>query len=165
MTAIDTLELLVLFALQPLVENSIKYGISQKQGGKIRIRSWLEESGCGYQRGHRAWDGGRAAQEIREALKAGDDRSVSGAWQYGDFTVMYKDGGMFLYSRKGCGTVVQMAFGKPPRRRINGGRTSMEEEPQWRRTSMEENLNGENHYGEENPNGKDDMNRYATAGG
>ena len=134
----DTLELLVpSFALQPLVENSIKYGISPRsQGGKIHIRSWLEgkrlwisvaDTGLGMEEGR--------LKEIREALKAGDDRSAGVGLGniYRRLHVMYKDGGMFLYSCKGCGTVVQMAF-------------------------TGESLNGEgNLNGEENPNGKDEV--------
>ena len=111
----DTLELLVpSFALQPLVENSIKYGISPRsQGGKIHIRSWMEgrrlwisvaDTGLGMEEGR--------LQEIREALRTGDEKAAGVGLGniYRRLHGMYKDGEMFLYSCKGCGTVVQMAF-------------------------------------------------------
>lgn len=111
----DTLEVLVpSFALQPLVENAIKYGISPAgQGGRIHIRSWLE--------GKRLWisvaDTGLGMEkdrleEIRDTLKRGDEKATGVGLGNICRRVhgMYQDGEMFLYSRKGCGTVVQLAF-------------------------------------------------------
>lgn len=110
-----TLEVLVpSFALQPLVENAVKYGIAPaSQGGRIHIRSWME--------GKRLWisvaDTGLGMEEKRlkevwEALKSGDDKAVGVG--LGNICRrlhgMYQDGELYLHSRKGCGTVVQMAF-------------------------------------------------------
>lgn len=111
----DTLEVLVpSFALQPLVENAIIHGISPgSQGGRIHIRSWM--------RGRRLWisvvDTGIGIDEerlveIQEALKQGDEKATGVGLGniYRRVHGMYQDGEVFLYSRKGCGTVVQMAF-------------------------------------------------------
>lgn len=111
----DTLEVLVpSFALQPLVENAIIHGLSSKgQGGRIYVRSWM--------RGKRLWisvaDTGTGIsrerlEEIRKGLEAGDER-VTGVGVgniYRRIHGMYEDGELLLYSKEGCGTVVQMAF-------------------------------------------------------
>ena len=50
--------------------------------------------------------------EIQEALKQGDEKATGVGLGniYRRVHGMYQDGEVFLYSRKGCGTVVQMAF-------------------------------------------------------
>lgn len=111
----DTLEALVpSFALQPLVENAIKHGLSSRsQGGRIHIRTWMEgkrlhisvaDTGTGMESGQLAG--------IREALRQGQERKtgVGVGNIYRRVHAMYKDGEMELYSREGCGTVVQLAF-------------------------------------------------------
>lgn len=111
----DTLEALVpSFALQPLVENAIKHGISPSgRGGRIHIRSWME--------GRRLWisvsDTGlgisaKRLAQILDALKQGDEKATGVGLGniYRRVHGMYQDGELYLFSKEGCGTVVQLAF-------------------------------------------------------
>ncbi len=111
----DTMEVLVpSFCLQPLAENAVLHGLSlRSRGGKIHIRSWLQ--------GNRLWisvaDTGdgmdqEKLMEIRCSLKSGDEKKTGiGVGNiYRRVQGMYKDGEVFIYSRPGCGTVVQLAF-------------------------------------------------------
>ena len=55
---------------------------------------------------------GERLEEIRKGLEAGDER-VTGVGVgniYRRIHGMYEDGELLLYSKEGCGTVVQMAF-------------------------------------------------------
>lgn len=111
----DTLEVLVpSFALQPLVENAVKHGLSAiSQGGRIHVRSWMKEgrlwisvadTGAGI--------GRERLREIKRALAEGQasDMGIGISNIYRRLHAMYEDGEMFLYSREGCGTAVQLAF-------------------------------------------------------
>lgn len=111
----DTLEVLVpSFALQPLVENAIKHGLSSKsQGGRIHIRSrmegtklklWVSDTGTGISE--------ERLREIRKALEREDDKKTGIGISniYRRIHGMYQDGEMFLYSREGCGTSVVLSF-------------------------------------------------------
>lgn len=111
----ETLGVLVpSFALQPLVENAIVHGITGKEtGGTIYIRSWFV--------GKRLWISvadtgmGMEEEELRTVygdLKRGGGKKVGvGVGNiYHRIRTMYEDGEMHLYSKKGCGTVVQLAF-------------------------------------------------------
>lgn len=111
----ETLEILVpSFMLQPLVENAVKHGLSARsRGGKILVRAWKEK--------RRLWisvaDTGEGMdteklEAIKKALKEGDEQGTGiGVGNiYRRIHAMYRDGEMFLYSRPGCGTAVQLAF-------------------------------------------------------
>ena len=111
----ETLDVLVpSFVLQPLVENSIKHGLSKEsKGGRIFIRTWM--------RGERLWisvsDTGvgmeeERLQQIRVALNDGTENEIGiGVGNiYRRVHGLYEDGEMFIYSKKGCGTAVQLAF-------------------------------------------------------
>ena len=111
----ETLDVLVpSFVLQPLVENSIKHGLSKEsKGGRIFIRTWM--------RGERLWisvsDTGvgmeeERLQQIRAALNDGTENEIGiGVGNiYRRVHGLYEDGEMFIYSKKGGGTAVQLAF-------------------------------------------------------
>lgn len=103
----ETLDVLVpSFVLQPLVENSIKHGLSKEsKGGRIFIRTWM--------RGERLWisvsDTGvgmeeERLQQIRVALNDGTENEIGiGVGNiYRRVHGLYEDGEMFIYSKKGC---------------------------------------------------------------
>ena len=111
----ETLDVLVpSFVLQPLVENSIKHGLSKdSKGGRIFIRTWMHNG--------RLWisvaDTGVGMEEdrlkqIRAALNDGTENEIGiGVGNiYRRVRGMYEDGEMHIYSHKGCGTAVQLAF-------------------------------------------------------
>ena len=111
----DTLEVLVpSFALQPLVENAIKHGLSSKsRGGRIHIRSrmegtklklWVSDTGTGISE--------ERLREIGKALEREDDKKTGIGISniYRRIHGMYQDGEMLLYSREGCGTSVVLSF-------------------------------------------------------
>lgn len=105
------------FALQPLVENCIKHGLSHKgSGGKIHVRAWL--------RGGQLWisvaDNGlgipaERLDAIRRELadpRAGRGQSTGIGLSNICRRVcsMYVDGQFQVYSKEGKGAVVQMGF-------------------------------------------------------
>ena len=111
----ETMELLVpSFMLQPLVENAVKHGLSARgRGGRIVVRSWKRE--------RRLWisvaDTGegidrKKLEQIKKALKSGGESGVGIG--LGNISrrirAMYEDGELFIESKKGCATVVQLAF-------------------------------------------------------
>ena len=111
----ETLEVLVpSFVLQPLVENSIKHGLSKdSKGGRIFIRTWMNKG--------RLWisvaDTGVGMEEerlkqIRAALNDGRENEIGiGVGNiYRRVHGMYEDGEMYINSHKGCGTAVQLSF-------------------------------------------------------
>ena len=111
----ETMEILVpSFMLQPLVENAVKHGISARsKGGRIVVRTWKQ--------GQRLWisvaDTGEGIDEdklekIKRALKEGDGFGVGiGLGNIARrLKAMYEDGEVRIESRKGCATVVQLAF-------------------------------------------------------
>ncbi len=111
----NTQEVLVpSFALQPLVENAIKHGLSSRsRGGRIHVRTWMEgkrlrisvaDTGTGMK--------AERLSEIREELRSGQEgkTGVGLGNIYRRVHAMYEDGEMELYSCEGCGTVVQLAF-------------------------------------------------------
>lgn len=111
----ETMEILVpSFMLQPLVENAVKHGISARsKGGRIVVRTWKQ--------GQRLWisvaDTGEGIDEdklekIKRALKEGDGSGVGiGLGNIARrLKAMYEDGEVRIESRKGCATVVQLAF-------------------------------------------------------
>lgn len=110
-----TLEVLVpSFVLQPLVENSIKHGLSKdSKGGRIFIRTWMHngqlwisvaDTGAGMEEDR--------LKQIRAALNDGTENEIGiGVGNiYRRVRGMYEDGEMHIYSHKGCGTAVQLAF-------------------------------------------------------
>ena len=111
----ETLEVLVpSFVLQPLVENSIKHGLSKdSKGGRIFIRTWMHngqlwisvaDTGAGMEADR--------LKQIRAALNDGTENEIGiGVGNiYRRVRGMYEDGEMHIYSHKGCGTAVQLAF-------------------------------------------------------
>ena len=111
----DTMDVMILvFALQPLVENAIVHGLAVKpEGGRLRIRSWIKE--------HRIFisvsDTGAGIaperlEEIREELKRGESQKLGiGVSNISRrLKTMYPDGELVIDSREGRGTVVRMAF-------------------------------------------------------
>lgn len=119
----ETLEVLVpSFVLQPLVENSIKHGISKEsKGGRIFIRTWMKsgrlwisvaDTGVGMEK--------ERLEQIRAALNDGTENEIGiGVGNiYRRVQGMYEDGEMHIYSHKGCGTAVQLSF--TPKKDIRG---------------------------------------------
>ncbi len=117
------------FTLQPVVENAIIHGLSKKeQGGRLHLRIWNQESrviisvadtGLGMKEKER--------ERLEDALR---DRKTGHVGIglgniYKRIHIMYDDGDMRIYSRAGCGTVVQMMI---PQETIteNDGITEME---------------------------------------
>lgn len=111
----ETMEILVpSFMLQPLVENAVKYGLSTRsRGGRIVVRAWKQ--------GKRLWisvaDTGEGMDEetlgeIKRAIRSGDKSGVGiGLGNIARrIKAMYEDGELFIESKKGCATVVQLAF-------------------------------------------------------
>jgi len=103
------------FILQPLVENAVIHGISEKEAGGviyIRIRKRngnmlisVADTGQGMSPEH--------LKEIQEALTArGKGLGIGLGNIYRRITAYYENGKVLLKSRKGRGTVVQMEFGK-----------------------------------------------------
>ncbi len=102
------------FTMQPIVENAIIHGISKKEsGGKILVRIWEKEgmamisvadSGLGISC--------QRLQEVREGLKDGQTAKVGIG--LGNISKrihsIYQNGEFQIYSKEGCGTVVQMAI-------------------------------------------------------
>lgn len=120
----ETLEVMIpSFALQPLVENAIKHGLSStSQGGKILIRTWMEgrrlhisvaDTGIGIPEGK--------LSEIRRELVRGQEANTGVGLGniHRRLHVMYEDGEMELHSQEGQGTVVCLAFTPE---RLKGGR-------------------------------------------
>ena len=109
----ETMEILVpSFMLQPLVENAVKHGISARsKGGRIVVRTWKQ--------GQRLWisvaDTGEGIDEdklekIKRALKEGSGVGIGLGNIARRLKAMYEDGEVRIESRKGCATVVQLAF-------------------------------------------------------
>lgn len=111
----EVMEILVpSFMLQPLVENALKHGLSARsRGGKIVVRAWKEKA--------RLWisvaDTGEGMEQeqlegIKKALREGDESGTGIGMGniYRRLRAMYEDGELFLYSRKGCATAIQLAF-------------------------------------------------------
>ena len=100
--------------LQPLVEYAVKYGLSTRsRGGRIVVRAWKQ--------GKRLWisvaDTGEGMDEetlgeIKRAIRSGDESGVGiGLGNIARrIKAMYEDGELFIESKKGCATVVQLAF-------------------------------------------------------
>lgn len=103
------------FILQPLVENAVIHGISEKEeGGAIYIRirrkkekMWISvaDTGKGMSPEH--------LKEIQEALTArGTGLGIGLGNIYRRITAYYESGQVLLDSRQGRGTVIQIEFGK-----------------------------------------------------
>ena len=100
------------FTLQPLVENAVIHGLSKKeQGGRLHLKIWqkgsqvvisVADTGLGMEDAQRL--------KLEEALKARRTGKVGiGLGNiYKRIHILYEDGDMRIYSRAGCGTVVQM---------------------------------------------------------
>lgn len=102
------------FTLQPVVENAIIHGLSRKeQGGKIFIRTWqkggdviisVADTGIGMS--------AQNCRELEEAMKgkrtAGIGIGLGNIYQR--IHTMYRGGDLKLFSKDGCGTVVQMTI-------------------------------------------------------
>lgn len=111
----DTMDVMILvFALQPLVENAIVHGLAVKpEGGRLHIRSWIRgkrifisvsDTGAGIAPERLA--------EIREELRNGESQKLGiGVSNISRrIKTMYPDGELLIDSREGRGTVVRMAF-------------------------------------------------------
>lgn len=103
------------FLLQPLVENSIKHGLSTKEeGGKIYLRVWMEQERIRLSVADTGM--GMSAQrlsEVRQALKDKERTSKVGIGLgniRSRLEAMYTDSDFQVYSRPGAGTVIQMSF-------------------------------------------------------
>ncbi len=100
------------FTMQPVVENAIIHGISKKEtGGRIFVRAVKKGSGILVS----VADNGvgmeeSRLEEVREGLKEGRTSKVGIGFGniYKRIDSIYQKGDFQIYSRKGCGTVVQM---------------------------------------------------------
>lgn len=100
------------FSLQPIVENAIIHGLSKKEeGGRLHLRIWKEkehviisvtDTGLGMTE--------ERCRELKEAMKSRrtSGRGIGLGNIYKRIHIMYEEGDMKVYSRKGCATTVQM---------------------------------------------------------
>lgn len=100
------------FTLQPVVENAIIHGLSKKEsGGRLYVRIWQDgsravisvaDTGLGMEEEQRI--------KLEEALRGRKTSRVGiGLGNiYKRIHILYENGDMRIYSRAGCGTVVQM---------------------------------------------------------
>ncbi len=100
------------FTLQPLVENAIVHGLAKKeQGGRIFLRVWekdnmltisIGDTGIGMDEGTR--------QALLKDLESHQTARIGiGLGNiYQRIHTMYPDGGVGVYSRVNCGTVIQL---------------------------------------------------------
>ena len=116
------------FTLQPVVENAVIHGLSKKeQGGRLYLRIWQKENcviisvadtGVGMTR--------EQLESLKEGLK--ERRSAKVGIGLGNIYkrihILYEDGEMNIWSRYGCGTVVQMVI---PLEKMNEGETGKKE--------------------------------------
>lgn len=100
------------FTLQPLVENGVIHGLSKKEeGGRIYIRIWRSEEGVNISVGDTGLGMSEARlAELEEALKGGGTSRIGiGLGNiYKRIHTMYRHGDFRIYSREGCGTVIQI---------------------------------------------------------
>ena len=106
------------FSLQPVVENAYSHGLkSREENGRILLRAWMQgdllmltvaDNGCGM------------SSEELDALQEKMARSEQTGRSIGlgnisrRMTMLYPDGRMKVYSRKGHGTVVWFAIPQKP---------------------------------------------------
>ncbi|MDO4268000.1 MAG: sensor histidine kinase [Eubacteriales bacterium] len=102
------------FTLQPVVENAVIHGLSKKeQGGRIRLRVWqrkghinisVADSGLGMDK--------EQLSRLKEALqqRRGGRVGIGLGNIYKRIHVLYENGAMKIYSRKGRGTVILMVI-------------------------------------------------------
>lgn len=102
------------FTLQPVVENAVIHGLSKKEsGGRLHLRIWQTEefvtisvadTGLGMTK--------EQCRQLEEALKGRKTSRVGiGLGNiYKRIHILYEHGDMRIYSRAGCGTVVQMVI-------------------------------------------------------
>jgi len=102
------------FTLQPVVENAVIHGLSKKeQGGRLYLRIWQEENCVIISV---ADTGVGMTQEQLDSLKEGlkERRSAKVGIGLGNIYkrihILYEKGEMNIWSRRGCGTVVQMVI-------------------------------------------------------
>lgn len=100
------------FTLQPVVENAVIHGISKKeQGGRVFVKIWRRDSRVVISV---ADTGVGMTEEQLELLKEGiQERHTSKVGIglgniYKRIHILYEEGEMNVYSRNGCGTVIQM---------------------------------------------------------
>ena len=102
------------FTLQPVVENAIVHGLSTvESGGRITVRIWEQENTVKVS----VADNGRGMDEAQlEALHAKLRSSEQTGRGIGlgnicrRIEMMYPDGAYHIYSKAGCGTVVQFTI-------------------------------------------------------
>lgn len=102
------------FTLQPLVENAFTHGLQAKEeGGRILLRIWnrgnnliisLTDNGVGMDIAQKEL----LVKKIRDSEKTG--KSIGLGNIYHRMAVLYPDGQMKIYSRKGAGTIIQLIF-------------------------------------------------------
>lgn len=126
------------FTLQPVVENAVIHGLSKKeQGGRLYLRIWQKENcviisvadtGVGITR--------EQLESLKEGLK--ERRSAKVGIGLGNIYkrihILYEDGEMNIWSRYGCGTVVQMVI---PLEKMNEGETGKKNQ---RKKTLTENM-------------------------
>ena len=102
------------FTLQPVVENAVIHGLSKKeQGGRLYLRIWQKENCVIISV---ADTGVGMTQEQLDSLKEGlkERRSAKVGIGLGNIYkrihILYEKGEMNIWSRRGCGTVVQMVI-------------------------------------------------------
>lgn len=102
------------FTLQPVVENAVIHGLSKKeQGGRLYLRIWQKENCVVISV---ADTGVGMTQEQLDSLKEGlkERRSAKVGIGLGNIYkrihILYEKGEMNIWSRRGCGTVVQMVI-------------------------------------------------------
>lgn len=103
------------FLLQPLVENAVIHGISEKEAGgaiAIRIRRKGEKMRISVADTGQGMDPERL-KEIQEGLtERGKGLGIGLGNIYRRITAYYENGQVLLDSRKGRGTVIEIEFGK-----------------------------------------------------
>lgn len=99
------------FTLQPVVENAFAHGLkSREEGGRILLRIWQQQdrliiSIADNGEGMSEDELSTLSQRIMESEKTGKNIGLGNIRRR--ISMLYPDGTMHIYSRKGCGTAIQ----------------------------------------------------------
>lgn len=103
------------FTLQPMVENAFRHGLKTREGGgRITVRIWQENEKLTVSIADNG--GGMTQEQLRELHRKITESEQTGRGIglgniHRRIQILYPDaGGLYIYSRAGCGTVVQMVI-------------------------------------------------------
>lgn len=99
------------FTLQPVVENAFTHGLKNtEEGGRVVLRIWQQDthliiSIVDNGKGMSQVELSTLSQRILESEKTGKNIGLGNIRRR--ISMLYPDGAMHIYSRKGCGTAIQ----------------------------------------------------------